>query len=151
MNTLTTGAAKVGKLVGASGRRSVVTAPLTIATTSTTDTYVIVPETGTLKSVDFSGIDALAAHDTNYITFAITNLGQDGAGSTALLAATDANTTKSTGGTAIAANTKRSLTVHGTAANLAVTAGDRLRVRATASGTLGNTVTGSVYCLRFEQ
>jgi len=151
MNTLTAGAAKIGRLVGASGRRAVNTAPVTIATTSTTDTYAIVPASGTLKNVDFSGIDALASHDTNYATFAITNLGQDGAGSTALLAATDANTTKSTGGTAIAANTKRSLTVHGTAANLIVTVGDRLRIRATASGTLANTVTGSVYCLRFDQ
>src|SRR5688572_5763006 len=78
----------------------------TIATTGNTDLYVIVPETGVLDSVDFSGVDVLAASDTNYITFSITNLGQAGAGSTALLAATDANTTKTTGGTALAANTK---------------------------------------------
>jgi hypothetical protein len=121
----------------------------TIATTGNTDIHVIAPQTGTLASVDFSGVDALAANDTNYITFSITNLGQAGAGSTAMLAATDANTTKATGGSAISANTKRALTMHGTATNLNVTAGDRLRVRAAATGTLANTVTFASYLLRF--
>ena len=121
----------------------------TIATTSTTDFYLLAPFAGKLSSVDFSGIDALAANDANYITFSITNLGQAGAGSTAMLAATDANTTKATGGSAIAANTKRALSLHGTAANLVVAKGDRLRVRATATGTLANTVTGSVVSATF--
>lgn len=123
--------------------------PATVATTGNTDGYVIAPETGTLSSIDFSGVDALATSDTNYITYSVTNLGQDGAGSTAMLAATDANTTKATGGSAIAANAKRALTLHGTAANLAVTAGDRLRIRAAATGTLANTVTFPAYLLRF--
>lgn len=121
----------------------------TIATTGNTDAYVIAPETGTITSIDFSGVDALAADDTNYITFSMTNLGQLGAGSTAILAATDANTTKATGGTALAANTKRSLTLTGTAADLNVTQGDRLRIRAAATGTLANTVTFPTYCIRF--
>lgn len=120
----------------------------TIATTSNTDAYVIVAETGVIQGIDFSGVDALAANDSNYITFSVTNLGQAGAGSTAILAATDANTTKSTGGTAISANTKRSLTLSGTAANLVVTAGDRLRIRAAATGTLANTVTFPAYVVR---
>ena len=122
----------------------------TIATTSNTDFYVIVPETGTVSGVDFSGIDALAANDTNYITFSVTNLGQAGAGSTAILAASNANTTKSTGGTALAANTKRQLTLSSTAGANAVTAGDRLRIRAAATGTLANTVTGSVFLVRYD-
>ena len=109
------------------GRKSAHVASATIATTGNADAYVIVPETGTLDSVDFSGVDALAAHDSNYITFSITNLGQAGAGSTAMLAATDPNTTKATGGVALAANTKRSLTLHGTGANLAVVAGRSVR------------------------
>ena len=121
----------------------------TIATTGNADAYMLAPFAGILTSVDFSGIDALAANDTNYITFSITNLGQAGAGSTAMLAATDANTTKATGGTAIVANGKRSLTLNGTAANLVVAAGDRLLIRAAATGTLANTVTGSVALGRF--
>lgn len=123
--------------------------PATIATTGNTDTYVIAPISGTLLSADFSGVDALAANDTNYITWTITNLGQDGSGSTAILAATDANTTKATGGTAIAANTKRSLTLHGTSLNTLVVEGDRLRIRAAVTNTLANTVTFPTYMLRF--
>lgn len=121
---------------------------VTVATTSTTDSYVVVPYAATLLSVDCSGIDALTANDTNYITWTLTNLGQAGSGSTAMLAATDPNTTKSTGGTGLAANTKRTLTVHGTGANLIVAAGDRLRLRSTATGTLANTVTGFKCTLR---
>ena len=121
----------------------------TIATTGNSDVFVIVPADGVLSGADFSGVDALAASDTNFITFSITNLGQAGAGSTAMLAATDANTTKTTGGTALSANSRRSLTLNGTAANLVVVAGDRLRIRAAATGTLANTVTFPVYSLTF--
>jgi hypothetical protein len=123
----------------------------TIATTTggTNDVFMIAPAAGVLSSALFSGVDVLAANDTNYITFGITNLGQAGAGTAAMLAATDANTTKATGGTALAANTVRSLTLNGTAANLVVAAGDRIRIRATVSGTLANTVTFPVYRLTF--
>jgi hypothetical protein len=121
----------------------------TVATTGDADVYVIAGSDGVLSSVEFSGVDALAASDTNYITFSITNLGQAGAGSTAMLAATDANTTKTTGGTALVANARRSLTLNATPANLIVVAGDRLRIRAAATGTLANTVTFPVYSLKF--
>ena len=123
----------------------------TIATTTggTNDVFMIAPAAGVLTSALFSGVDVLAANDTNFITFGITNLGQAGAGTAAMLAATDANTTKATGGTALAANTVRSLTLNGTAANLVVAAGDRIRIRATVSGTLANTVTFPVYRLTF--
>ena len=139
------------ELSSAAARKPIQVDSATIATTGNTDAYVIAPETGTLASVDFSGVDALATSDTNYITWTITNLGQAGAGSTAMLATTPTgvNTTRATGGAAIAANTKKSLTVHGTAANVAVTAGDRLLVRAAATGTLANTVTFPTYILRF--
>jgi len=118
-----------------------------IATTSTTDEYLIVPKSGSVQAAYFSSLASLAAHDTNYVTFSITNLGQAGAGSTALLAATDANTTKSTGGTAISANTVRALTLSTTAADLNVVEGDRLLVRFTAAGTLSGAVTRPVVSL----
>jgi hypothetical protein len=121
----------------------------TITTTGNTDEYVIAPVSGVLNEVLFSGIDALTANDTNFITWTITNLGQAGAGSTAMLAATDVNTTKATGGSALTANTKRALTLNATLTNLVVQAGDRLRVRAAASGTLANTVTKPNYLLTF--
>jgi len=122
----------------------------TIATTGNSDVYMIVDAAGVLTGARFSGTDALAASDTNYITFSITNLGTSGSGSAAMLAATDANTTKTTGGTALTANAARSLTLNGTAANLVVAAGDRLRIRAAATGTLVNTVTFPVYNLIFS-
>jgi hypothetical protein len=121
----------------------------TIATTGNSDVYLIATAAGVLSSALFSGVDALAASNTDYITFSIVNLGQAGAGSAAMLAATDANTTKSTGGTALSANTVRPLALNGTAANLVVAAGDRLRIRAAATGTLANTVTFPVYRLNF--
>ena len=121
----------------------------TITTTGNSDVYLIATAAGVLSSALFSGVDALAASNTDYITFSIVNLGQAGAGSAAMLAATDANTTKSTGGTALSANTVRSLALNGTAANLVVAAGDRLRIRAAATGTLANTVTFPVYRLNF--
>lgn len=123
----------------------------TIATTSTTDHYVIAPVNGKLIEALFSALAALAANDTNYITFSITNLGQAGGGSNAMLAATDPNTTKATGGSAIAANTKRVLTLNTDASKRAVQAGDRLRIRATATGTLAGAVTQPNFLLTFEK
>jgi hypothetical protein len=116
-----------------------------IATTSTTDEYLVAAKTGKVVAATFTPLVALAAHDTNYVTFSITNLGQAGAGTAAMLAATAANTTKVTGGTALAISTKRTLTLTSTTADLAVTEGDCLLLRAAASGTLANTVTRPVW------
>lgn len=122
----------------------------TITTTGSTDTYFVAPRTMTLVEAYFSGTDALATSDTNYITWTITNLGQTGAGTNALLLSSDLNTTKATGGAAIAANTKRTLTVSTTPTAVQVIQGDRIRIRAAATGTLANTVTFPVYQLIFS-
>jgi hypothetical protein len=123
----------------------------TIATTGTGEVNVVAPVTGRLVRAWFVGKAALAANDTNYVTFAITNKGQAGAGSTAMLAATDANTSKATGGSAIGAFTARALTLHGTAANLRVTRGDTLNVTVAATGTLANTITFPTVVLEFGE
>lgn len=125
-------------------------APVTIATTSTTDSYVICPASGVLDSVDFTSLAALAAHDTNFITFSITNLGQANSGTTVLLAATAANTTKITGGAALVANSRRQLTLSSTLTDLRVAKGDILRIRYTADGTLAGTVTNSQAQVRID-
>jgi hypothetical protein len=127
---------------------AVQTGDKTVATTGNTDLFVIAPFTGKLDTAYFSGVDALAANDTNYITFTVTNVTNSNA---AMLAATDANTTKATGGTALSANGVRSLTLTSTSANLAVTKGDRIRIRAAATGTLANTVTFSLSELIFTK
>lgn len=112
-----------------------------IATTSTTDEYIVAAKTGKVTSAKINSLSGLAAHDTNYLTFAITNLGAAAAGTAALLAATDANTTKATGGSLMTANVVRSLTLSSTAADLNVTEGDVLRCRATSAATLAGAVT----------
>lgn len=127
-----------------------VTVP-TIATTGNTDAYFTCKYDGELLSAYFIATDALAQHGSNYITASITNLGQAGAGSNAMLAASDANTTKTTTGAAVAAHTQRTLTLHGTTTNLRVTRNDRLRIRFAATGTLANTVTGGVLVLVFKR
>jgi len=137
------------KLTGAALSESVMRGLPTVTTTGAVTVYLIAPEAGTLSSVDFAGATALAANDTNYITFTLVNKGQAGSGSTAMLAATDANTSKATGGAAIVQYGKRALTLNGTAANLDVVKGDVLALTVTAAGTLANTITLSTVLLRF--
>lgn len=112
-----------------------------IATTSTTDEYVIAAKTGKVTGIKLVSLSGLATSDSNYITPTVTNLGAAGSGTAALLAASDANTTKATGGSALTANVVRSWTLTSTAADLNVTEGDVLRIRATATGTLAGAVT----------
>ena len=127
-------------------------ASVTIPTAAgSTDAYVIAPTTGTLSSAVFSGVDALATSNSNYVTFLVTNLGQAGAGTAEMLAGTAVNTTKTTGGSALSANTARTLTLTSTTADLVVTAGDTIRVRYTGTGTLANTVTFSKTLLLFTR
>lgn len=121
-----------------------------IATTGDTDNYMIVPKSGRIVAALFSSLAALAAHGSNYVTFSITNLGQAGAGTTAILGAVDGNTTKTTTGAAIAANTKRTLTLNTTVTNLDVVEGDRLLIRAAATGTLAGAVTNPVFALLID-
>lgn len=121
-----------------------------IATTSNTDEYIVVPKSGKVASAYFTSLASLAASDTNYVTFGITNLGKAGSGTKALLAATDANTTKATGGTGLTANASRSLGLTATTADLVVEEGDVLRVRFAATGTLAGAVTRPIVSLGIE-
>jgi hypothetical protein len=111
-----------------------------VTNTKISEAEFVVPRHGTLVSATVIGVDALTANDTNYVTFALVNKGT-GAGTTAMLAATDANTTKATGGTGLTAVSGRTLTNHATAANLRVNRGDILLFTATVAGTLANAVT----------
>lgn len=126
----------------------------TIATTGAINSYFIVPQvspTATIGEINFSGVEALTTNDTNYITWTITNLGQAGSGTNVVLAATAPNTTKATGGSALAANTKRTFTLTTAAADLIVATGDRIKITATVTNTLANTVTFPVYLIQLTQ
>jgi len=118
----------------------------TIATTGNTDFYFTVPagaDRWKLVSAAFSGSANLAANDTNYITFTIRNI-------TVGVESLGTNTTQATGGSAITADTAKTLTLTSTPADLVFDAGDVVRVRAAATGTLANTVTNANYSLVFE-
>jgi hypothetical protein len=127
-----------------------ITVPTIATAAGAVNGYGISPG-GRLISAIFSAVDALTTHDTNYASFALKNLGQAGAGTTDMLSTADANTTKITGGSALGANTKRSLTLSSTLANRDTVEGDRLKFVATGAGTLANTVTEGRLLLTFQR
>jgi hypothetical protein len=147
--SVSNGAITGAKLSAAAGVRSIYLNLGTIATTGSSKITIPMPTTGTLSAVKLTAKDALAADNTNYLTFTITNKGQSGAGSTAMLSATASGTTQLTGGAAIAAYTARALPLHATGGNAAIVANDCLEFSATATGTLANTVTETMVRLDF--
>lgn len=110
------------------------------ATTSPLKIVAVVPRNGTITGVDLVVNTEITANDTNYWTFALTNKSTDGSGSTVLLAATDANTTKATGGIGLAAYDTTALTLTSTTANLNVSAGDVIVLTATKASSAANLV-----------
>jgi len=110
----------------------------TIAATGSGEILIRAPVTGAIATVSLVANNALAASDTNFLTFTSINKGT-GAGSTAILTAVPTNTTKATGGQAIVAYTPVAFAL---GATLAVTGGDVLTFSWSATGTLANTVTG---------
>lgn len=134
-----------------SGLRHIVSINITqIPTTGVSNTVTMVPEDGYLHSVDLNFNGTLVANDTNYVTFALENRGQNGSGTVQMLATTDLNTTKLTGGSGIVQFARKTLTISSTISNLAVKAGDGLRLYVTVTGTLGGAVTGGTMILRFN-
>lgn len=120
-----------------------------------TDTNVIsglfrVTWPGQLIGVAIVGEDTLATSNTNYLTFALTNRSGNASGTTAMLVATDAVTTKVTGGSAWTAKVARTLSLSSTLLDLAVGAGDVLEFTATVSGTLANVVDRPYLRLQFQ-
>jgi hypothetical protein len=139
-----------GSMLSTPGQTKEAGTIVSTVTTAAGDTYayVRVPKSiaaaskTTSLSVTFK--DALAASDTNYVKFQVTNLGVAGAGTQVLVDNTAAaNSTKVTGGTAIAAKTPRELTLvtvsGGTERD--VLGGDLLELKITAVGALANTLT----------
>lgn len=106
----------------------------------TVQMQIIVPFIATLAAVRVAFKDALAANDTNFVTFSLLNRLTTGLGTLDLLATTAVNTTKVTGGSAIVAYGRRTLTVH-PSNSLVLNAGDVLSFQVTGTGTLANTLT----------
>jgi hypothetical protein len=117
-----------------------------LGTINATKTFpVIAPNhAATLSAFSLALLTTVNADDANYWTVTLTNKGAAGAGNTAMLAASDANTTKATGGSAITANVTRAFTLHGTGANLIVAAHDLILVTFTKTGAAGDLVTAEI-------
>lgn len=98
------------------------------------------PHAGKLIGVQLYVDTTVAANDATYWTASMVNKGPTGAGATAMLAASDANTTKATGGSGLTNYVGRSLTLHGTLANLDVAAGDALLLTLTKTSTAADLV-----------
>ena len=134
-----TGAAASGDLRAKILSQTIATVP---TAAGTTEGIFIMPAAGTITAVKAAFKDALAAHDTNYAEFKLINKGQAGAGTTNLLATgSGVNTTKITGGSAIAAYTRYEMTLSVTAADLEVLKHDVLVFQVIGNGTLANTLT----------
>jgi hypothetical protein len=110
----------------------------TIPTTGTASAYFLADRCGALNLASLLSRTALALDAANYVTVTVDNLGPINTpdSNAAMLAVSDANTTKLTTGTAISANIPRSLTLHGTASHLSATRGDVVRLRVANNGTL---------------
>lgn len=148
--TIANGAVTGAKASAVMATKSVTIPLATIATTGAAEYTIPVSAAATLIGAKLCAKDALAANDTNYLTFALTNKGQAGAGSTPMLSATASGTTKATGGAGIAAYTTRDLPLHATGGNAVVAANDCLAFSVTATGTLANTVTEATLRLDFQ-
>jgi hypothetical protein len=97
---------------------------MVIGSVSATGAFtLLVPFAATLTAVNLVQAAAVSTSDTNYWTFGLVNKTQT---LTPVDASAAGNTTKATGGSALAAYTNRQLTLSGTAANLAITAYDVL-------------------------
>lgn len=116
-----------------------------IATTGTTTFYAIAPMSGRVTGVTFSASTGVAANDSKYIEFTITNKGQSGNGTAVMLATT--STTKASGVGTVTADAAKSLNLTSTLTDRDVVKGDRLKISATANGTLDAAVTYPVYLI----
>lgn len=137
-----------GVMLSADAKTKVV--ELLLGDISATGSFAVLPPSHacTLARATIVNTADITASDTDYWTFAIENKATDGNGTDAMLAATDPNTTKATGGSALADYAARVLTLHGTPANLDVLADETLQFTATATGS-PTTLAGCVLRLEF--
>ena len=137
-----TGATMSGTARSKNTGRTIPTVP---TAAGTLEVLAIVPFAATISSVRVAFKDALTQDGTNFVTFRLIN---KTTADSDVIAATDANTTKTTTGSAITAYTTRSLTL-ANAAGVAVAAQDVLALRITGAGTLANTLTEGTLIINY--
>lgn len=141
-NELAAGAVTVAQLSANMALRTPDREAGTITTTTGTEVLINCPVAGTINAIAFVAKDALATSNTNYIAFGVINK-QAGAGTGVVVDNTNAaNSTKTTGGAAIAAYAHFFMTL---GAATTVAAGDILALSATVTGTLANQVTEGLW------
>jgi predicted RecA/RadA family phage recombinase len=101
---LATGAVTADKLSIVANSRPVIV-PLGTVSVTTSQVAFVAPTAGSLNAAKIVTKDAVAANDTKYWTFTLTNKGAAGAGTDKIVE----KTTKATGGSALAAYTPLSL------------------------------------------
>lgn len=133
-----------GSLLSSAGKTKELVIPL--GTISATAIFLI-PTPGFACHIAKAALvvgTTVATDDTNYWTVDLMNKGPAGTGTTATLAATDANTTKTTGGAALTANVARALSLHGTSGNLDTAADDVLKLTLTKAASGANLVNAAL-------
>jgi hypothetical protein len=137
-----TGTAMSGTARSKNAPRTIPTVP---TAAGTLEMLIIVPFAATVSSVRVAFKDALTQDGTNFVTFRLIN---KTTADSDVIAATDANTTKTTTGSAITAYTTRSLTL-ASASGVAVAAQDVLALRITGAGTLATTLTEGTLIINY--
>jgi predicted RecA/RadA family phage recombinase len=129
---LAEGAATADKLSIAANSRPIIV-PLGTVSATTSQVAFVAPTAGSLNAAKIVTKDAVAANDTNYWTFTLTDKGANGTGTDKIVE----KTTKATGGSGLAAYTPLSL---GTLdeAHKVLAAGDVVLFTATATGSATN-------------
>ena len=112
----------------------------TLSATTTLPPIILPPAAGTITAARVIVKTTVTQSDTDFWTFTLINKGASGTATTALLAATDANTTKTTGGSQLVNYVARALTLTGTTANLDHAASDAVVLTATKAGSAANLV-----------
>lgn len=139
--TLIGTAGVVGSMLSAAGALKEI--PVHVGTLSATGTAQIpLPNlAGTISRISLMVETTVATDDTNYWTFGVVNKGAAGSGTTAVVDGTAAaNSTKTTGGSALTNYVQRDLTLSSTPADLAVTAKNVLLLTCTKASSGANLV-----------
>lgn len=130
----------IGALLSSAAKTKEVVIPL--ETVSATAAFRIIAPSFATRLVKARLVveTTVAADNTNFWTFDLVNRGAAGVGTTPMLIASDANTTKTTGGSGITGDVARTLSLHGTVGNLDAAADNVLRFTATKAAAAANLV-----------
>ena len=127
-----------GAMLSAAAAVKTIEIPLGTISATTAFTIIAPADAAKVAAVVLAVKTTVAANDTNYWTVGVVNKGPAGSGTTAVLATTDANTTKATGGSALAGYVARTLSLHATEANRNTAANDVLEVTLTKTASAAN-------------